>query len=75
MEISKSETLIEAGSCLRSNMRLWQRLWARNDEAARQNKTAERPKPSHPLLAQWLKLDGEDVMLFGEGKPPLRIKG
>jgi hypothetical protein len=52
-----------------------------NGEAARQNKITERAKPSHPLLTEWpegytsFKLDGDDVLLFGEDKPPLRIKG
>jgi hypothetical protein len=47
-------------------------------EAAGHNKT-ERPKPSQPLLSEWpegytaFRLDGEDVVLLGEGKPPLRI--
>jgi hypothetical protein len=63
-------------------MKLWQRLWPRNDQVNGQNfRAVERPKPSRPLLAQWpegytsFKLDGDDVVLFGEGKPPLRIKG
>jgi hypothetical protein len=62
-------------------MRFWQRLWPKNDKAARHNKTGERPKPSQPLLAEWpegytsFKLDGDDVILFGKDKPLLRIKG
>jgi hypothetical protein len=62
-------------------MKFWPRIWPSKDEAPGQNKTGERPKPSHPLLAQWpegytsFKLEGEDVILFGEGKPPLRLKG
>jgi hypothetical protein len=62
-------------------MRLWQRIWPRKDEAAGQNKTAGRPKPSKPLLSEWpegytsFRLDGEDVILLGQGKPPLRLKG
>jgi hypothetical protein len=55
-------------------------IWPRTGEAAGQNKTAERPKPSQPILERWpegyssFKLDGDGVILFG-GKPPLRIKG
>jgi hypothetical protein len=61
-------------------MRIWQRIWAKNDKAAGHN-NSERPKPSQPLLDQWpegytsFKLDGSDVILVGKGKPPLRLKG
>jgi hypothetical protein len=64
-------------------MRLWHHIWPRNDKSAGHNKTGEQPKPSRPILAAWpegytafrLDGDGDGVILFGEGKPPLHIKG
>jgi hypothetical protein len=62
-------------------MRVWRRTRPPKDKAAGRKKTAGQVKPCQHHLEQWpegytsFRLDGEDVLQFGKGKPPLRIKG